>query len=134
MLCTSITVANLNLWALSLLMVFWMPSEVRTPAVIAITDYRWKSVSKCFYFTLTLTTEEFVVASFAVLFVWFKLLWIVRGFQGAGMFILMVFEISWQIRYFLIVWCIVLLGFANSFSSSSASTTRSMRIWPFKKA
>ena len=50
-----------------------------------------------------------------MLLVWFKLLSFFRGFRGSGVFTRLVLRILYEIRYFLLVWIVILLGFANAY-------------------
>ena len=59
--------------------------------------------------------DEFTVAAITILFVWFKMLSYFRGFRGSGVFTRLVLKILFEIRYFLLVWFVVLLGFANAY-------------------
>ena len=59
--------------------------------------------------------SEFAVATITILMIWFKLLSFFRGFRGAGVFTRLVLKILFKIRYFLLVWSVVLLGFANAY-------------------
>eukprot|EP00042_Codosiga_hollandica_P037786 m.301457 g.301457 ORF g.301457 m.301457 type:complete len:1383 (+) comp55224_c0_seq8:392-4540(+) len=59
--------------------------------------------------------NQYAVGTVAVLLVWFKMLSFLRGFRGAGVFIRLVFLIAYEIRYFLLIWFIVMLGFANAY-------------------
>ncbi len=59
--------------------------------------------------------EEWTFAAVTILLVWFKLLSFFRGFQGAGIFVRLVFRMAYEIRYFMLIWAVVLLGFANAY-------------------
>eukprot|EP00042_Codosiga_hollandica_P009187 m.21404 g.21404 ORF g.21404 m.21404 type:complete len:1119 (+) comp32788_c0_seq1:123-3479(+) len=63
----------------------------------------------------TRSEAEFIVTTLAILLVWFKLLSYFRGFRGSGVFIRIVFKIAFEIRYFIVLWLVVLMGFANGF-------------------
>ena len=55
------------------------------------------------------------VAAITILFNWFKVLSYFRGFRGAGVYTRLVLQIVYEIKYFLLVWTVVLLGFANAY-------------------
>ena len=59
--------------------------------------------------------EQFPVAAVTIIIIWFKMLSYFRGFRGAGVFTRLVLRILYEIRYFLMVWSVVLLGFANAY-------------------
>ena len=61
------------------------------------------------------SAAEFEIAAITVMLIWFKLLSLLRGFRGAGVFTRLVLAIIFEIRYFLLVWSVVLLGFANAY-------------------
>ena len=59
--------------------------------------------------------EQFPVAAVTIIIIWFKILSYFRGFRGAGVFTRLVLRILYEIRYFLMMWSVVLLGFANAY-------------------
>jgi F0F1-type ATP synthase membrane subunit b/b' len=63
----------------------------------------------------TRSRRQYAVAAVTILMLWFKLLSFLRGFQGSGVFVRLLFAIGFKIRYFLLVWAIVIIGFANAF-------------------
>ena len=58
---------------------------------------------------------EFIVASISILLLWFKTLQFLRGFRGPGVFVRVMFAIAEEIRWFLLVWFVILSGFASAF-------------------
>ena len=67
------------------------------------------------YLHINRMREEFSVTAVAILFAWFNLLSHFRGFSGSGIFVRLVLKILFEIRYFLLVWSVFLLGFANAY-------------------
>eukprot|EP00042_Codosiga_hollandica_P058936 m.896051 g.896051 ORF g.896051 m.896051 type:complete len:1174 (+) comp60004_c0_seq12:302-3823(+) len=67
------------------------------------------------YLHATRQLAQFSVASVLSLLVWLKLLLYLRAFSGSGIFIRMVLMIAFEIRFFLLIWSIVLMGFANAY-------------------
>lgn len=61
------------------------------------------------------TSASRCVLSVASLLAWLKVLYFLRGFEGTGHFISIFFVIAFEIRFFLLVLLITLLGFAQSF-------------------
>ena len=61
------------------------------------------------------TSSSRILLSIASLLTWLKLLYFLRGFEGTGHFVAMVFVIAYEIRFFLLVLFISLFGFAQSF-------------------
>ena len=59
--------------------------------------------------------EEFAVTTVAILLIWLKILEHCRGFEGSGLFVVLMLRIAWEIRYFVLVWVIILLGFSNAY-------------------
>lgn len=59
--------------------------------------------------------EQFSITTVTILLIWFNVLAYLRGFRGSGMFIRLVIKIAFEIRYFMVVWVVVLMGFANAF-------------------
>ena len=64
---------------------------------------------------LSETSASRIVLSIASLLTWLKLLYFLRGFEGTGHFVAMVFVIAYEIRFFLLVLIIVIFGFSQSF-------------------
>jgi Ion transport protein len=60
------------------------------------------------------TTANIINATAAVL-LWFKLLHFMRPYQSTGPLVMMIFEIIADIRTFLLILAIVVMGFANAF-------------------
>jgi hypothetical protein len=61
------------------------------------------------------TSSSRILLSIASLLTWLKLLYFLRGFEGTGHFVAMVFVIAYEIRFFLLVLLIALFGFVQSF-------------------
>ena len=61
------------------------------------------------------TAASRCILSVASLLAWLKVLYFLRGFEGTGHFISIFFVIAYEIRFFLLVLLITLLGFAQSF-------------------
>ena len=59
--------------------------------------------------------NEFPVTAITVILNYSKLLSFFRGFRGSGIFTRLVLKILIEIRYFLLVWAVVLFGFANAY-------------------
>jgi hypothetical protein len=58
--------------------------------------------------------KQFVVTTITILLAWGKLLFYFRAFRGMGVFVRLIYLLSNQIRYFLLVWLVILFGFANA--------------------
>lgn len=76
------------------------------------------SVGKCF---LSITSVA----------VWFKLLYFLRPFASSGPLVAMIVRIAYDIRYFLIVLLVVLLGYSQGFWMLSSSKTNDSGPLPF---
>ena len=59
--------------------------------------------------------SEYLVTCLAVLCLWFKLLSFLRGFRGSGVFVRLMFAIGYEIRWFILVWFLIILGFTNAY-------------------
>lgn len=60
--------------------------------------------------------NELPLTSVTIVILWFKFLGYLRGFRESGVFVRLTLMILYEIRYFLLVWGIVLFGFANAYT------------------
>ena len=59
--------------------------------------------------------EQWATAAVAILIIWMKILEYCRGMDGFGLFVAVVLQITWEIRYFMCVWLIIVMGSANAY-------------------